>query len=87
MNLEELKEKLKLFDDSQIIITGHAHQRIQDKRRKINYGQVIRLIKTQKGLYKFEEQPARKEDESKYKLWFRLNFLYDMNVYIVNNPL
>lgn len=83
MNLEELKERLNEFNDSQIIITRHAHKRIQDKRRKINYGQIIELIKTQKGLYKFEEQLAKNKGESKYKLWFNLNYLFDMNVYIV----
>lgn len=83
MNVEGLKRKLKEFDDSQIIITKHAHKRIQDKRRKINYGHIIKLIKTQKGLYKFQEQTAKNRGESKYKLWFKLNYLYDMNVYIV----
>lgn len=83
MNLEELKTKLNEFKDSQIIITSHAHKRIQDKRRKINYGVIFRLIKTQEGLYKFEEQNAKNFGESKYKLWFKLNYFYDMNVYLV----
>jgi hypothetical protein len=83
MNLDELKKILNNFSDGEIIITKHAHQRIQDKRRRINYGQIISLIKTQKGLYKFEEQSAKKTREFKFKLWFKLNYLYDMNVYIV----
>lgn len=83
MNLKELKKTLNSFDSDKIKITPHAHKRIQDKRRKINYGIVIKLIKTQKGLYKFEEQKANYPNERKFKLWFRLNYIYDLNTYIV----
>ena len=82
MNLEELKEKLAV---SEIELTKHVHERIQDKRRKINYSQVIFLIKNQKELYKFQEQRARNPQEKKFKLWFKLNYLYDMNIYIIIN--
>ena len=85
MNLEELKERLKSFEDSEIRITPHAHKRIQDKRRNLNYSKILYLIKSQQGLYKFQEQPAKNKGESKFKLWFRLNYLYDMNIYIVMN--
>lgn len=88
MDLEELKERLRQIDISNIKITKHAHDRIQDKRRKINYNQIISLILTQKELYKFEEQiPKNSETEQKFKLWFKLNYLYDMNVYIVMNKI
>lgn len=83
MDLKELKELLRTFKDSEICITRHAHKRIQDKRRKIDYGKVLRLIKTQKGLYKFEMQKGRNPKEEKFKLWFRLNYVFDMNIYIV----
>ena len=83
MNLKELKIMFSEFKDNQIYITKHAKERIQDKRRRINYSQILNLIKTQNGLYKFEEQPAKNEGESKYKLWFKLNYLFDMNIYIV----
>jgi hypothetical protein len=46
---------------------------------------VIKLIKSPESLYKFEEQKAKKENEAKFKLWFRLNYLYDLNVYVVMN--
>jgi len=41
------------------------------------------LIVSQKGLYKFEEQIARNINELKFKLWFKLNYIYDMNIYAV----
>lgn len=85
MNLEQLKERLKNFDLAEISSTKHGFGRIQDIRRKINYPQIVNLIISQKGLYKFEEQPAKKPNEMKFKLWFELNYLYDMNVYIVIN--
>ena len=85
MDLEELKKRLNAFDNSEIRITPHAHKRIQDKRRKINYSKVLYLIKSQKGLYKFQEQPAKNKGESKFKLLFKLNYLYDMNIYLVIN--
>lgn len=85
MNLDELKEKLKKFDLSEIKATRHAFNRVQDKRRKINYPQIIELLTTQKGLYKFEEQKAKNPDEIKVKLWFDLNYLLDMNVYVYFN--
>lgn len=85
MNIKELKEILNKFDVSEIKITKHAHKRIQDKRRKINYSKVISLIIMQRGLYKFQEQKAKNPNERKFKLWFRLNYLYDMNLYIVIN--
>lgn len=87
MELEELKKRLKEIDDSEIVIKHHAHERIQDKRRGLNYGQIFSLIKTQEGLYKFEEQKAREEGELKFKIWFRLNYIYDMNIYIVINAI
>ena len=83
MNLEELKKRLKEIDLSNIKLTRHASQRIQDKRRKINYNKIINLIASQKGLYKFEEQTAKNPNELKFKLWFKLNYVYDMNTYIV----
>ena len=85
MDLKELKEILGKFSFSEIGITKHASERIQDKRRRINYPHIIKLILSQKGLYKFEEQNAKNLDELKFKLWFRLNYIYDMNVYIVIN--
>ena len=83
MNLKELKEKLEKIDPSNIKITKHASKRIQDKRRKINYNKIINLIILQKGLYKFEEQSAKNPNEQKFKIWFKLNYIYDMNIYIV----
>ena len=83
MNLEKLKKRLKEIDLSNIKLTRHASRRIQDKRRKINYNKIINLITSQKGLYKFEEQTAKNPNELKFKLWFELNYVYDMNAYIV----
>lgn len=85
MILNELKDRLSKLDLSEIKTTKHAFRRIQDKRRKINYSQIIKLIISQKGLYKFEKQSAKNSDELKFKLWFKLNYIYDMNVYIVIN--
>ena len=36
-------------------------------------------------MYKFEEQTAKNPDELKFKLWFKLNYIYDINVYIIKN--
>ena len=83
MDLKELKKRLKEIDLSSIQITRHAFQRIQDKRRKINYNKIINLIASQEGLYKFEEQIAKNPNELKFKLWFKLNYIYDMNIYVV----
>ena len=85
MNIEELKERLNKFDLSEIKSTGHLLIRVQDKRRKINYPQLVSLLTTQKGLYKFQEQTAKYLNELKFKLWFKLNYLYDINLYIVMN--
>jgi hypothetical protein len=80
MDVKEIKSLLRGIKDNQIKITKHAHKRIQDKRRKINYHKVIQLIKNQKGLYKVEEQTARKKGERKFKLWFRLNYVFDTSM-------
>ena len=85
MELEELKKRLSRFDLSEIKTTKHGFERTQDKRRTINYPQIVSLLISQKGLYKFQEQPAKNIDELKFKLWFELNYIYDMNVYIVIN--
>jgi len=85
MDLKDLKERLSKFDLSEIKVTKHARDRIQDKRRRINYPQIMSLLISQKGLYKFENQKAKNKDELKFKLWFRLNYIYDINVYIVFN--
>ncbi len=85
MDLNELKRRLKELDLSEIKTTKHAFERIQDKRRKINYPQIVNLIRSSEKLYKFEEQTAKNPDESKFKLWFKLNYIYDMNVYTVIN--
>jgi len=85
MDLKELKKRLRSLDLSEIKSTWHGFQRIQDIRRKINYPQIVSSIISQKGLYKFQEQKAREPDELKFKLWFRLNYIYDINVYIVIN--
>ncbi len=85
MNLEELKNRLIKFDLSEIKTTKHGFERTQDKRRKINYPQIVSLLTTLKGLYKSQEQEAKNLDELKFKLWFELNYLYDMNIYIVIN--
>lgn len=85
MNLDELKKRLSQFDLSEIKPTWHGFGRIQDKRRNINYPQIVSLLISQKGLYKFEEQKAMNDGELKFKLWFKLNYLYDMNIYIVIN--
>lgn len=80
MNLEELKERLKQLNLSEIKTTKHGFQRTQDKRRKINYPQIVSLIISQKDLYKFQEQEAKNPDEIKLKLWFKLNYLFDIIV-------
>ena len=86
MDLGELKKRLSQFNISEIKSTWHGFKRIRDKRRNINYPQIIFLLTSQKGLYKFEEQkPRNTENELKFKLWFKLNYLYDMNIYIVIN--
>ena len=85
MDIEELKERLKKVELSEIKTTKHGFKRTQDIRRSINYPQIISLITSQKGMYKFQEQPAKNSDELKLKLWFKLNYIFDMNVYIVIN--
>ncbi len=85
MNLDELKERLRNIEPRNIKISIHAGKRIQDIKRKISYSQIISLIVSQKGLYKILEQIAKNADELKFKLWFKLNYVYDMNVYIVIN--
>jgi len=85
MDLEELKSRLSKLDLSEIKTTKHGFGRTQDKRRTINYPQIVSLLTSQKGLYKFQEQVAKNIDELKFKLWFELNYIYDMNVYIVIN--
>ncbi len=54
MDIKELKNRLKKFDLSEIKPTGHGFQRIQDKRRNINYPKIVSLLSSLKGLYKFE---------------------------------
>jgi len=85
MDFDELKDRLRGFDLSEIKSTWHGFERIQDKRRGINYPKIISLLTSQKGLYKFEEQKARNDNELKFKLWFKINYIYDMNIYIVIN--
>ena len=86
MDLTELKDRLKGFDISEIKSTWRGFKRIQDKRRGINYPKVIFLLTSQEGLYRFEEQkPKNPENEIKLKLWFKLKYLHDMNIYIVIN--
>ncbi|MBI5148413.1 hypothetical protein HZA33_01920 [Candidatus Pacearchaeota archaeon] len=85
MNLEELRTRLKKFDLSEIKPTKHAFDRIQDKRRSITYPQIISLLTSQDKLYRFQEQPSKSQDELKFKLWFKLNYIFDINIYIVMN--
>lgn len=85
MNLDEVRNRLIQFDLSEIKPTWHGFNRMQDKRRSINYPQIVSLLISQKGFYRFEEQKAINEGELKFKLWFKLNYLYDMNVYVVMN--
>ena len=85
MNLEDLKKRLGNLDLGEIKVTKHGFHRIQDKRRGINYPKIVSLIISQKDLYKFQEQKAGDSDEVKLKLWFQLNYLYDINVYVVMN--
>ena len=87
MNLGELKERLRDIESHNIKTSIHAGRRIQDTKRKISYSQIISLIVSQKGLYKIQEQTAKNTDELKFKLWFQLNYLYDMNVYIIINKI
>ena len=85
MDLKELKEKRSKFDLSEINTTTHAFRRIQDKRRQIKYNKITDLILSQKGLYKCQKQKAKFPGEIKFKLRFKINFIYDMNIYIVFN--
>lgn len=52
MYLNELKERLKKFDRSEIKTTFHANVRIKDRRRRINYNRIVSLLVSQKGLYR-----------------------------------
>ena len=85
MDIEELKKRLSEFSRLEIEITRHAHKRIQDRKRGINYSWIMSLIMGQKGFYYFKEQKAKNRGELKFKLWFKLNWMYDMNVYVVMN--
>jgi len=85
MDLEELRKRLKGFDLGEIKPTKHAFERIQDKRRKINYPLIIKYLTSNEGPYKFEEQEPLFPDELKFKLWFKLNYLLDLILYISFN--
>ena len=49
----------------------------------MNYNKVISLLTCPDNLYKFEEQIPKNPNELKFKLWFKLNYIFDLNVYIV----
>ena len=80
MELEELKKRLGKFGLGEIKPSKHAFRRIQDEKRKINYPKIVSLLLSLEGLYRFQEQPAKNPDEIKLKLWFKLNYIYDMNI-------
>ena len=71
MNINELKNKLKKFQNNEIIITSHA--RIQAIVRDIELEEVRKNISnTEKLVYMIQQETTRKNEE-KYDCYFAYN--------------
>jgi len=68
MNLEELKEKLKSYKNSNIIITDHAE--IQALVRDISIDEVKENILNPNKLTYYEEQVSQNSNKKKYNCYF-----------------
>ncbi len=81
MDIESFKKILQGFNLN-IKPTRHGFKRAQDKKRNISYPLLVQHITNPKALYRIEEQDANCLNERKFKLWFRLNYDLDLNIYI-----
>ncbi len=73
-DLKRIKNILSQIDIKEIKFKQHFFERIQ--KRPINQGMVVKAIKG-KALLRAEKQIAR-NDEEKYKLWFKLSNKYEL---------
>ncbi len=75
-SLEHVKRFLETVKDENIIFKHHFYERITE--RPISETLVRKYIKRTERLLKVEEQPARKVDEEKYRIWIKLSNKYDL---------
>ncbi len=71
--LEVFKKRLESIKSIQPI--AHGFKRIQDKRRKLNYSLVYKVLKNTRYLISFEQGPPHPlfPNEERFKLIFQLN--------------
>ncbi|MBN2052501.1 DUF4258 domain-containing protein [Candidatus Woesearchaeota archaeon] len=79
--LEKIKKFLEEIKDEDVIFKLHFYERTAD--RPISEELVRRSIKNTTNLLKAEEQPARRFEENKYKLWIKLSNKYCLVLVIV----
>ena len=73
---DKVRKFLEEISDEHIIFKEHFYERSLD--RPITKELVRRTIKNTSKLLKVEEQPARKPNEKKYKLWLKLSNRYQL---------
>jgi len=78
--LENVKEVLNNIAAENIVFKDHFFDKI--KERGISEELVRSFLKKTDKLLSVEEQPSRKEGESKYKLWIKLSQRYSLVVII-----
>ncbi len=78
---ETVKKFLTDVNIDQIKFKKHFYDRILE--RPISESMIKKQLKKTDNLLKAEEQPARNEDEKKYKLWIKLSNRYSLVIIAV----
>ena len=77
----KLKKFLDALEEENIFFKKHFFDRV--KERPISESLIIKYLKKTETLLKVELLSSTRVKEEKFKLWFKLNYLYDMNIYVV----
>jgi len=75
-SLERVKMFLEEVDTENIYFKQHFYERV--KERSISEEIVLKYIQQTDRLLQVESQPARKEEEEKFKIWIKLSSKYSL---------
>jgi len=78
--LNKIRLFLENLKDENIIFKRHFHDRTME--RPISESLIKEHLKKSSSLFDAEEQPAKREGEEKYRLWFRLSNRYSLAVVV-----
>jgi len=75
---EKVKKFLEELKQENIKFKKHFYDKV--KERPISEAMIREYVKKTDRLLKVEEQPSKREDEEKYKLWIKLSNKYSLVV-------